>query len=174
MWLGLLFGILSIAIGLREFNAEQPRLGTQLDYASLSASYREKTAQCLILGQYMRGGPYVIETLVHHFTAEVVRRRDVNNETWFILSTAVHLASMSETTPYTAIGTRSFRFEVSWLTCYLTVRMGYHKDPDHFKSISPYGMILTISTITRFSADEDRGGDKASSMGDAVSYRVRI
>ncbi|KAI1200524.1 hypothetical protein F5X97DRAFT_292929 [Nemania serpens] len=110
MWLGLLFSILSIAINLREFNAEQPRSDTQLDCASLSASYREKTAQCLILGQYTRGGLYVIETLVHHFTAEFVRRRDVNNETWFILSTAVHLA----------------------------MRMGYHKDPDHFKSISPY------------------------------------
>lgn len=100
MWLGLLFGILSIAINLREFYADQPRPGTQLDCVSLSASYREKTAQCLILGQYTRGGPYVIETLVHHFTAEFVRRRDVNNETWIILSTAVHLASTSATPCY--------------------------------------------------------------------------
>ncbi|KAI1108405.1 hypothetical protein F5Y14DRAFT_436275 [Nemania sp. NC0429] len=129
MWLGLLFSIFSIAINIRDLNAEQPRLGIQPDCASLSACYREKTAQCLILGQYTRGGPYVIETLVHHFTAEFVRRRHVSNETWLILSTAVHLA----------------------------MRMGYHKDPDHFKSISPYegelrrrlwAMIYNIDILT--------------------------
>lgn len=25
--------------------------------------------------------------------------------------------------------------------------MGYHRDPDHFKSISPYGMIFTIPAL---------------------------
>ncbi|KAI3328855.1 hypothetical protein HD806DRAFT_480898 [Xylariaceae sp. AK1471] len=110
MWLGLLFSLLSIAANLREFEAEQNLYGPQLDYGSLGASYREKTVQCLILGQYTRCGPYVIETLLHHFAAEFTRRRDVNNETWILLSTAVHLA----------------------------MRMGYHRDPDHFKTISPY------------------------------------
>ncbi|KAI1756534.1 hypothetical protein F4782DRAFT_537648 [Xylaria castorea] len=110
MWLGLLFSILSIAVNFREFDIEQVRSGPQLDYVSLSASYREKTVQCLILGQYTRCGPYVLETLLHHFAAEFMRRRDVNNEAWIILSTTVHLA----------------------------MRMGYHRDPDHFKSISPY------------------------------------
>ncbi|KAI0486408.1 hypothetical protein F4859DRAFT_511396 [Xylaria cf. heliscus] len=110
MWLGLLFSILSIAVNFREFDIEQIRSGPQLDYVSLSASYREKTVQCLILGHYTRCGPYVLETLLHHFAAEFMRRRDVNNEAWIILSTTVHLA----------------------------MRMGYHRDPDHFKFISPY------------------------------------
>ncbi|GAP83436.2 putative fungal specific transcription factor domain-containing protein [Rosellinia necatrix] len=110
MWLGLLFSTLSIAINFREFDTEQLRCGPQLDYISLSTSYREKTVQCLMLGQYTRCGPYVIETLLHYFAAEFMRRRDVNNEAWIILSTTVHLA----------------------------MRMGYHRDPDHFKSISPY------------------------------------
>ncbi|KAI0911837.1 hypothetical protein F4823DRAFT_264373 [Ustulina deusta] len=110
MWLGLLFSILSIAINFREFDAEMIRSSPPLDYVSLSASYRDKTVQCLVLGQYTRCGPYVIETLLHHFAAEFMRRRDVNNEAWLILSTTVHLA----------------------------MRMGYHRDPDHFKSISPF------------------------------------
>ncbi|KAI0187438.1 putative fungal-specific transcription factor [Xylaria flabelliformis] len=110
MWLGLLFSIFSIAVNFREFDIEQVRSGPALDYVSLSASYREKTVQCLILGQYTRCGPYVLETLLHHFAAEFMRRRDVNNEAWIILSTTVHLA----------------------------MRMGYHRDPHHFKSISPY------------------------------------
>lgn len=94
MWLGLLFSFLSIAVNLREFESEQLRYGTQLDYSSLGAIYREKTAQCLFLGEYTRCGPYVIETLVHHFAGEYTRRRDINNEAWLILSTTVHLASM--------------------------------------------------------------------------------
>ncbi|KAI0870043.1 hypothetical protein GGS24DRAFT_476736 [Hypoxylon argillaceum] len=110
MWLGLLFSILSIGINFRELDAEQIRQGPQPDYVALGASYREKTVQCLILGEYTRCGPYVIETLLHHFTAEFMRRHDVNNEAWIILNTTVHLA----------------------------MRMGYHRDPDHFKSISPY------------------------------------
>ncbi|KAK5624618.1 hypothetical protein RRF57_000334 [Xylaria bambusicola] len=112
MWLGLLFSILSIAINLREFDSELIRSTSHIDYVSLSTSYREKTVQCLVLGQYTRCGPYVIETLLHHFAAEFMRRRDINNEAWLILSTTVHLAS--------------------------SVRMGYHRDPMHFKSLSPF------------------------------------
>ncbi|RWA13367.1 hypothetical protein EKO27_g1733 [Xylaria grammica] len=95
MWLGLLFSILSISVNFREFDAEHVQCGSQLDYASLSASYREKTVQCLVLGQYTRCGPYVLETLLHHFAAEFMRRRDVNNEAWLILSTTVHLANIA-------------------------------------------------------------------------------
>ncbi|KAJ3575886.1 hypothetical protein NPX13_g3880 [Xylaria arbuscula] len=95
MWLGLLFSILSIAINLREFDAELIRSHSQIDYVSLSASYREKTVQCLVLGQYTMCGPYVIETLLHHFAAEFMRRRVVNNEAWLILSTTVHLANVA-------------------------------------------------------------------------------
>jgi hypothetical protein len=94
MWLGLLFSLFSIAVNLREFESEQLRYGTQPDYSYFGATYREKAAQCLLLGQYTRCGPYVIETLVHHFAAEYTRRRDMNNESWLILSTTVHLASM--------------------------------------------------------------------------------
>lgn len=81
-----------------------------LDYGFLSAVYREKTVQCLLLGQYTRCGPYVIETLLHHLAAEYMRRRDANNEIWLLMGTTAHLA----------------------------MRMGYHRDPGHFKSLSPY------------------------------------
>ncbi|KAI8635448.1 hypothetical protein F5Y19DRAFT_407806 [Xylariaceae sp. FL1651] len=110
MWLGLMFSILSISLNFRDLDAGPAQNSPQQDYESLGASYREKTVQCLILGQYTRCGPYVIETLLHYCAAEFMRRRDVNNEAWVLLSTTVHLA----------------------------MRMGYHRDPDHFKSISPY------------------------------------
>jgi hypothetical protein len=95
MWLGLLFSLLSIAINLRQFEAEQLRYVPQMDYGSLGFAYREKTVQCLILGQYTRCGPYVIETLLHHFAAVFTMKRDANNDAWILLSTVVHLASTS-------------------------------------------------------------------------------
>lgn len=93
VWLGLLFSFLSIAVNLREFEAEYHGLSPHLDYPSLSTIYREKTVQCLCLGQYTRCGPYVVETLLHYLAAEFTTRRDVSNEAWLIMSTAVNLAS---------------------------------------------------------------------------------
>ncbi|KAI2636008.1 hypothetical protein GGS21DRAFT_514127 [Xylaria nigripes] len=110
LWLGLLFSIISVTINIRESDVKELWPGSQLDRGSFSAIYREKTVQCLILGQYTRCGPYVIETLFHYFAAEFTTRREANNETWLILSTTVQLA----------------------------MRMGYHRDPVHFESISPY------------------------------------
>jgi hypothetical protein len=95
MWVGLLFALAAIATNFRDLDALTARYGPHVDYESLGASYREKTVQCLILGQYTRCGPYVIETLLHYCAAEFMRRRDVNNEAWIILSTTVHLASTS-------------------------------------------------------------------------------
>ncbi|KAI1814683.1 hypothetical protein GGS20DRAFT_585281 [Poronia punctata] len=115
MWLALLFSMLSIAVNMQSSESEPLRYGTQPDYGTLSVTYREKTVQCLILGQYTRCGTFVIETLIHHFAAEYTSRRDINNEAWLILGTTVHLA----------------------------MRMGYHKDPSHFKSISPYNIVTS-------------------------------
>ncbi|KAI1259321.1 hypothetical protein F5Y18DRAFT_420863 [Xylariaceae sp. FL1019] len=111
MWLGLLFSILAISSYLQDYEAtgmDNGRCG--LDYPFLGSVFCEKTAQCLLLGQYTRCGPFVCETLMHYLTAECARRRDTNNELWLILSSTAHLA----------------------------MRMGYHRDPSHFESFSPY------------------------------------
>ncbi|KAJ8130591.1 hypothetical protein O1611_g3036 [Lasiodiplodia mahajangana] len=95
MWIGLLFSVLAIGVHFREYDEDPFRPGPHLNYVSLSATYREKTVQCLTLGEYTRCGPYVLETLLHHFTAEFMRRRDVNNDAWIILNTTVHLANIA-------------------------------------------------------------------------------
>ncbi|KAI0160229.1 hypothetical protein GGR57DRAFT_411479 [Xylariaceae sp. FL1272] len=111
MWLGLLFSILAISSYLQDQEATSMNTGRcELDYAFLGTVYREKTAQCLLLGQYTRCGPFVCETLMHYLAAEFTRRRDTNNEVWLLLSSTAHLA----------------------------MRMGYHRDPSHFESLSPY------------------------------------
>jgi hypothetical protein len=71
--------------------------------------YREKIAQCLIVGEYTKSGPYVLETMIHYVYVEFGIRADADKDVWFLLALEVNLA----------------------------MRMGYHRDPSHFPGISP-------------------------------------
>jgi hypothetical protein len=71
--------------------------------------YREKIVQCLIMGEYTKSGPYVLETVVNYVYAEFGIRADADKDIWFLLALEVNLA----------------------------MRMGYHRDPSHFPGISP-------------------------------------
>jgi hypothetical protein len=71
--------------------------------------YREKTVQCLIMGEYTKSGPYALETLVHYIYIELNLRGDADKDIWAL-----------------------FALEVN-----LVLRMGYHRDPRHFPSFSP-------------------------------------
>lgn len=75
-----------------------------------SSNYREKAVQALMLGQYTKGGPYVIEALLVYFTAEHLTSIDAQIESWLILSVTVNIA----------------------------MRQGYHRDPRHFPQLSAY------------------------------------
>ncbi|KAH7310797.1 fungal-specific transcription factor domain-containing protein [Stachybotrys elegans] len=111
-WLGLLYSTMCVAV---QFKTSCPP-----DCACKGIShscgqeallrYREKTVQCLIRAQYGRGGPFIMETLLHYFIIENYLRRDSNTGLWLLLGTIVQIA----------------------------LRMGYHRDPQHFKAMSPY------------------------------------
>ncbi|CAJ2501262.1 Uu.00g041150.m01.CDS01 [Anthostomella pinea] len=114
-WVGLLFSMLCIAAQYRDNDYErlrslQPEVISQTSLRVLAHEYHEKTIQCLMLARYTKGGPYVIETLIQYIAAVYVRQRDANNDVWLALVHAIHLA----------------------------MRMGYHRDPKHFKHLSPY------------------------------------
>lgn len=80
------------------------------EYLSLQVDlYREKTVQCLILAEYTKSGPYVLETFVHYVYIELMLRGDADKDIWFLFALEVNLA----------------------------MRMGYHRDPGHFPRISP-------------------------------------
>jgi hypothetical protein len=71
--------------------------------------YREKTVQCLIIGEYTKSGPYVLETVIHYVYIELILRGDADKDIWFLFGLEVNLA----------------------------MRMGYHRDPSNFPGISP-------------------------------------
>jgi hypothetical protein len=71
--------------------------------------YREKIVQCLIVGEYTKPEPYVLEILINYNYVEMRFRPDSMRDTWFLFGLEVSLAK----------------------------RMGYQRDPSHFPSISP-------------------------------------
>ncbi len=73
------------------------------------ATYREKTVQCLLAGEYTNAGLYVLETVIHSVYIELGMRGDADKDVWFLFALELNLA----------------------------MRMGYHRDPCHFPGISP-------------------------------------
>lgn len=72
-------------------------------------TFRQKIVQCLVLGKYAKGGPYVLETLILYFTSEHFLCKDAEIGIWILLGTIVQLA----------------------------LHMGYHRDPKHVTGMSP-------------------------------------
>ena len=85
-------------------------MSMEQELQSMIEAFRQKTIQCLILGNYAQGGPYVLETLMLHIAAELFIRNDAEIGLWILLGTIVQLA----------------------------MHMGYHRDPRHFKGMSPF------------------------------------
>ncbi|KAL4908907.1 hypothetical protein BDW74DRAFT_187388 [Aspergillus multicolor] len=106
IWVGLLFSMICLSCLLSD-TAED----TDVEQLSLQINlYREKSVQCLVMGQYTKSGPYVLETIVNYIYVEFGTNPDAEKDMWFLLAIEVNLAR----------------------------RMGYHRDPSHFPSISPF------------------------------------
>lgn len=81
--------------------------GKSLD---MSKSFRNLMCQCLILADYTKPYPYLIETLVLHMHADYTETNEANVRVWLLVSIIARLA----------------------------MRMGYHRDSKMFPNITPY------------------------------------
>jgi hypothetical protein len=99
MWIGLLFGMLCLAVLVTDEQHSEAEV----------AVYRGRVVDCLIAGEYTKSGPFVLETFIHYVYIEFGMRVDADKDVWFLLALMVNLAK----------------------------RMGYHRDPKHFLSMSP-------------------------------------
>lgn len=106
-WLGLLFAIMCVAAQSQKVVTSP---GSQQDLQDMAERFREKIVQCLVLTDYVNGGPYVLETLMLYLATEILRRKDAEIGVWMLLGTVVQLA----------------------------MHMGYHRDPAHFKGMSAF------------------------------------
>ncbi|KAH6959615.1 hypothetical protein BKA56DRAFT_662631, partial [Ilyonectria sp. MPI-CAGE-AT-0026] len=108
-WLGLLYSIMCLSV-IFFLHSEQQTIGSvfKMRGSPFQPKYLEQMVHCLIGGDYIRGGPNVIETLIHYSLLEAFRQVDSEAGNWM----------------------------VSGLTTQLAMRMGYHRDPCHFPEIS--------------------------------------
>ncbi|KAL4935595.1 hypothetical protein BDV06DRAFT_125395 [Aspergillus oleicola] len=112
-WIGLMFSMLYIAAQLQTFTidfTDGRAESLKMEYLTMKDVFREKVVQSLILARYTTGGPYILETLITVLTGEFVLLKDSATDGWLLISMILHLA----------------------------IRMGYHRDPDHFPGISPF------------------------------------
>lgn len=108
-----MYSMLYIAAQLQAFTMDSTDGRAELlkaEYLTMKDSFREKAVQCLILARYTTGGPYILETLITVLTGEFILLKDGATDGWLGISMILHLA----------------------------MRMGYHRDPDHFPGVSPF------------------------------------
>lgn len=112
VWLGLLFVIMGLAVQLRMARELGDHSATMTvgdsDLLDMLQGFRQKAVQCLTLGDYAKGGPLVLETLLLYLALELILHSDAQVSIWIVLGTIVQLA----------------------------LHMGYHRDPRHFKDLS--------------------------------------
>ncbi|KAI0436328.1 putative fungal-specific transcription factor [Xylaria telfairii] len=104
IWVGLLYGMICLAMIVSDSHGHGPETDQQPPQISL---YREKLVQCLVLGEYTKPSPYVLEALIHYVYVEFLLCPDAKDDLWFLLALEVNMA----------------------------MRMGYHRDPSHFPEI---------------------------------------
>lgn len=109
MWLGMLYGILTLAMLSYQRSGDEPPewKGRTLE---LAAEYRLRTVQCLITGDYTKPHEYTVETLLLYVFGEYSSRWDADMTLWLVTSLIVRLA----------------------------LRMGYHRDGKWFSSLTPF------------------------------------
>ncbi|KAI1368173.1 fungal-specific transcription factor domain protein [Xylaria arbuscula] len=92
--------------------AGQPQIVSQATEAQATADkYKEQAVQCLMLGHYTKGGPYVLETLILYFLVECFHMKDTPEiGIWVLVGNIVQIA----------------------------IHMGYHRDAKHFPNITPF------------------------------------
>lgn len=114
MWLGLLYSVLTLAVlSHNKIGDEPPEWKGRT--LDVAAEYRLRTVQCLIEADYTKPGEYTVETMVLYLHSEYLSRWDADVGLWMIGSLIIRIA----------------------------YRMGYHRDPKYFTSLSPFQAVST-------------------------------
>jgi hypothetical protein len=106
VWIGLLFSVMCVSTQYQQSieDSADPETPVRVHV------FREQTIHCLVLGQYTRGGDYVLETMINYVASEMFLSKDAEIGLWLVQGMLVQLA----------------------------LSLGYHRDPQNFSNISPF------------------------------------
>lgn len=108
-WISLLFSIMGLAVSLYR-RSEEPLPIDLIDSMELWDIFRKRSAQCLVQANYLTPGRYKCETLFLYGLCEFYRSQDAQIGVSYILGICIRLA----------------------------MRMGYHRDPRHYPSLTAW------------------------------------
>ncbi|KAL4796157.1 fungal-specific transcription factor domain-containing protein [Aspergillus venezuelensis] len=108
-WLALLYAIMAMSAMFYQRSGD-PIPGLDKSYVEIASTFRRRSAQCLVQSNYIAAGRYKVEALFVYTMSEFYKKHDVETGVPFLMGIAIKLA----------------------------MRMGYHRDPQHFPSISPF------------------------------------
>lgn len=100
-WLGLLYSIFCLTSQIqsqgdgrsRAQNSASSTWSPTALYTILR--YREKVVQCLVQAQFAKGGPDIMETLVHYLLIESYLNKDSNVGVWLLMGNIVQIGTSS-------------------------------------------------------------------------------
>ncbi|KAJ5526112.1 transcriptional regulator family: Fungal Specific TF [Penicillium frequentans] len=108
-WIALLYAIMALSISVLH-RSEEPFPNTQVNPMSMWDAFRRKASQCLVESNYLVPGKYKPEAVYLYSLSEFFRTEDPQ-------------IGM----PY-----------LHGITIRLALRMGYHRDPSHYPSLSAF------------------------------------
>lgn len=98
-WLGLLYSIFCLTTQVQSQEScvsrapetsSCPLPSTEMPRILI---YREKVVQCLIQAQFAKGGPDIMETLVHYIVIENNLNKDSNIGVWLLMGNIVQIGT---------------------------------------------------------------------------------
>lgn len=96
MWIGTLYGVFAIAIRIQSLMEEHDAGISDPFQRTFSQArqdlYRQRVAQCLVLGNYLKCPPYTMETFLSYFVLEYLRSRDTQHGIWLLVGMLVRTA----------------------------------------------------------------------------------
>ncbi|KAK4889434.1 hypothetical protein LTR27_011778 [Elasticomyces elasticus] len=133
-WLALLVSVASVGAELIASNQHDASMG------QLAEDLRRMTTHALILAEYVKPQPHVIETLMHHIKSLLVKSGDVTSELYVLLGNVSRLCTQG----------------------------GYHRDPSHNPNISPLcaemrrrlGLVSVVNLLTQDTAPSSNYTDE--------------
>ncbi|KAI9694440.1 MAG: hypothetical protein M1822_000056 [Bathelium mastoideum] len=109
IWLGMVYAMMTLALQSYSRAGDEPPEYRGKTW-EMSADFRKLTAQCLLLADFTQPLMHVLETLILHVQAEYARTKDAETGVLFLVTILVRMA----------------------------IRMGYHRDPQPYTSITPF------------------------------------
>jgi hypothetical protein len=110
MWIAVLYDIFCLAATKFSLSTQSQTIPDTHNEDLMAANYQEQAVNCIKLGDYSQNNPFTVEALLFYLFTEFFGNNDTFYSLWLLSALVMRVA----------------------------MRMGYHRDPRHYPSITPY------------------------------------